>query len=106
MTGEEIHLRYADDLVRSTSVLVGPFDAQDVDSDGASVGLPLEELADSDQPRAYLYPSVPNEERSHRSTLRGRVRELRNATSDVVTPDSTDVDVLADASTLRKEALT
>lgn len=96
MTNEEIYRKYADDLVRFANALVGPFDAQDVVSDACLRSFRSNGWPAVTNHRAYLYRSVLNESRSqHRSTLRRRVREMRNATSDVEFSEHVDVDVLA-----------
>jgi len=96
MTDEEVYRKYADDLVRFASGLVGPFDAPDVVTDACLRSFRSNGWPTVANRRAYLYRSVLNEARSHhRSTLRRRLRELRNATSEVAPPDQVDVDVLA-----------
>jgi len=96
MTDEEVYRKYADDLVRFASGLVGPFDAQDVVSDACLRSFRTKAWPGVTNHRAYLFRSVLNEARSHhRSTLRRRLREIRTAPSEAVPPDQVDVDVLA-----------
>ncbi len=96
MTDEEIYRKYADDLVRFATGLVGPFDAQDVVTDACLRAFRATGWGGVANHRAYLYRSVLNQARSHhRSTLRRRLRELRTATSEEAPPVEVDVDVLA-----------
>ena len=96
MTDEEIYRKYADDLVRFATGLVGPFDAPDVVTDSCLRAFRSRGWGDVTNHRAYLYRSVLNQARSHhRSTLRRRVRELRAASPEVSMPVESDVDVLA-----------
>lgn len=96
MTDEEIYRKYADDLVRFATGLVGPFDAQDVVTDSCLRAFRSKGWADVANHRAYLYRTVLNQARSHhRTTLRRRVREMRTASPDVAAPMEVDVDVLA-----------
>ena len=96
MTNEEIYRKYSDDLVRFATGLVGPFEAQDVVTDGCLRAFRSRGWRDVSNPRAYLYRTVLNEARSHhRSTLRRRVREQRAAVADATAPVEVDVDVLA-----------
>ena len=96
MTDEEIYRKYADDLVRFATGVVGPFDAQDVVTDGCLRAFGSKDWHNVTNHRAYLYRSVLNQARSHhRSTLRRRLREMRTAPADAVAPVEVDVDVLA-----------
>jgi len=96
MTDEEIYRKYADDLVRFATGLVGPFDAQDVVTDACLRVFRSGGWSDVANRRAYLYRSVLNQARSqHRSTLRRRIREMRAAPPEVVPETEVDVDVLA-----------
>lgn len=95
-TDEEIYRKYADDLVRFATGLVGPFDAPDVVSDACLRAFRSQGWHDVANHRAYLYRTVLNQARSHhRSTLRRRLREIRTAASEVALPAEVDVDVLA-----------
>lgn len=101
MTDEEIYRKYADDLVRFATGLVGPFDAQDVVTDSCLQAFRSKGWDDVRNPRAYLYRSVLNHARSHhRSTLRRRLREMRIAGPEKSAPVEVDVDVLAAVDTL------
>jgi RNA polymerase sigma-70 factor (ECF subfamily) len=96
VSDEEIYRKYADDLVRFATGLVGPFDARDVVSEACLRSFGSRGWSTVTNHRAYLYRSVLNEARSHhRSTLRRRLREMRAATSELVPPAQVDVDVLA-----------
>jgi RNA polymerase sigma-70 factor (ECF subfamily) len=95
MTDEEIYRKYADDLVRFATGLVGPFDARDVVTDACLAAFRSRGWADVTNHRAYLYRSVLNHARSHhRSTLRRRLREQRAAGPESRPPVEVDIDVL------------
>jgi RNA polymerase sigma-70 factor (ECF subfamily) len=96
MTNEDVYRKYADDLVRFATGLVGPFEAPDVVTDACLRVFRSPEWRGVSNHRAYLYRSVLNQARTHhRATLRRRVRELRAAGPDVAAPVEVDVDVLA-----------
>lgn len=96
MTDEEIYRKYADDLVRFATGLVGPFDAPDVVTDACLRAFKADAWRDVANHRAYLYRTVLNQARSHhRSTLRRRLREMRSAPTEEVHVTDTDLDVLA-----------
>jgi len=80
---EEAYIKHSEQLVRMATVLVGPFDADDV------VAVAILRVFQSDQwigvrdPEAYLVRAVVNEARSfRRSAGRRRNRELRAARLD------------------------
>ncbi|HSF86904.1 MAG TPA: RNA polymerase sigma factor [Acidimicrobiia bacterium] len=101
MTDEEIYRKYADDLVRFATRLVGPFDAQEVVSDACLRAFRSRGWGDVANHRVYLYRSVLSQARSqHRSTLRRRLREMRSAPSGETPPVEANVDVLAAVNTL------
>ena len=96
MTDEEIYRKYADDLVRFATGLVGPFDAPDVVTDACLRSFGAKTWPAVTNHRAYLYRSVLNQARSHhRSTLRRRVREMRAALPERTNLNEADLDVLA-----------
>jgi RNA polymerase sigma factor (sigma-70 family) len=96
MTDEEIYRKYADDLVRFATGLVGPFDAADVVTDACLRAFGSTSWPTVANHRAYLYRSVLNQARSHhRSTMRRRIREHKAATPEAAAPQNIDVDVLA-----------
>lgn len=85
---------YATDLVRFATGLVGPFDAQDVVTDGCLKAFSSKSWNSVDNPRAYLYKAVLNQAHSaHRSASRRRAREARAAARDERTTPPVDVDV-------------
>lgn len=76
----EIYEKYASELVRLATGLVGPDDAPDVVADAFASILGSRSWEKVDDPRAYLYRTVLNEVRMrHRSTMRRRAREMRTA---------------------------
>jgi len=96
MTDEEIYRKYADDLVRFATGVVGPFDAPDVVTDACLRAFGSKAWPTVTNHRAYLYRSVLNQARSHhRSTLRRRVREMRAALPEHTHLNEADLDVLA-----------
>ncbi len=95
MTDEEIYRKYADDLVRFATGLVGPFDAPDVVTDACLRSFSTPGWKAVSNHRAYLYRAVLNHARSHhRSTMRRRVREMRVAPPEATWAPDVDVDVL------------
>ncbi|MFZ0627457.1 MAG: RNA polymerase sigma factor [Acidimicrobiia bacterium] len=74
----ETYEKYADELVRFATGLVGPDDAADVVADTFVRLFHSKTWPTVDRQRAYLYRSVANEVRMrHRSVIRRRARELR-----------------------------
>lgn len=81
----EIYGKYADDLVRFATGLVGPTDAADVVADAVIRALSSGSWPGVRDHRAYLTRAVLNEARMHhRSTLRRRAREAKASTADIV----------------------
>ena len=80
LTKAEVYEKYADQLIRFATGLVGPSDGRDVVS-AAVVNAMWSPSWDSVvNERAYLYKSVLNEaRRHHRETMRRRAVELRAA---------------------------
>jgi RNA polymerase sigma factor (sigma-70 family) len=78
LSDAETYEKYAGELVRFATGLVGPDDAADVVADAFVRVLGSASWPDVDKQRAYLYRAVLNEVRMrHRSTMRRRARELR-----------------------------
>jgi RNA polymerase sigma factor (sigma-70 family) len=76
----EIYGKYADDLVRFATGLVGPTDAPDVVSDAVIRAISSRAWTRVRNHRAYLTQAVLNEARMHhRSALRRRAREASAA---------------------------
>jgi RNA polymerase sigma-70 factor (ECF subfamily) len=72
----EIYTKYADELIRYASGLVGPSGAEDVMAAACARVLFREDLGQIEDVRPYLYRAVLNEARSqHRSTQRRLKRE-------------------------------
>lgn len=94
-TNAEIYGKYADDLVRFATGLVGPSDAQDVVSDAVVRVMWSKRWEDVTNYKAYLYQAVLNEARMHhRSTMRRRAREQRASSPDIVYPREVRPEVL------------
>lgn len=80
LSDAELYEKYAGELVRFATGLVGPTDAADVVADTFVRVLGSRSWPDVDQQRAYLYRALLNEVRMrHRSTMRRRAREIRAA---------------------------
>jgi RNA polymerase sigma factor (sigma-70 family) len=80
MTIEEAYRKWADDLVRYSTALVGPADASDLVAEAFANVLARGDSAWGTvvEPRGYLYRAVTNAARmSARSGARRRARELR-----------------------------
>lgn len=87
-SSREAYEKYAGELVRFATGLVGPDDAQDVVSEAFMKAFQSAGWSRVDNPRAYLYRVVTNEARMrHRSTMRRRARE-RRASQSPVTDDN------------------
>jgi RNA polymerase sigma-70 factor (ECF subfamily) len=78
LSDAETYEKYAGELVRFATGLVGPDDAADVVADAFVRVLGSASWRDVDKQRAYLYRAVLNEVRMrHRSTMRRLAREVR-----------------------------
>jgi RNA polymerase sigma factor (sigma-70 family) len=76
----EVYGKYAVEITRFATGLVGPSDAADVVSAAVLGCLSSGRWPAVDDPRAYLYRSVLNQARmTHRGSLRRAARELRTA---------------------------
>ena len=92
----ELYRKYAEELTRFATGLVGPSDAADVVSEAVLRCLSSPQWTGVRQPRAYLYRSVLNEAgRFHRGNRRRRSREERSATPEVVSQPELRPEVLA-----------
>ncbi len=90
----EIYAKYASELVRFATSLVGPTDAADVVSQAVVKSMWSTSWASVGNPRAYLYQAVLNESRMHhRGTMRRRAHEMKTASSDMVTVSALGIDV-------------
>ena len=94
----EIYRKYADDLVRFASGLVGPSGAEDVVANAVLRAISGAQWTRVSNQRAYLYRSVLNEATSqHRATTRRLNREIgahRRETAPGDDGSSVDLDVL------------
>ena len=92
---EEIYRKYADELVRFATGLVGPIDAQDVVSETCLRAFHAPKWPTVENHRAYLYRTMLNEvRRQHRSTLRRRLREVKASGPTTQDLNEADLDVL------------
>jgi RNA polymerase sigma factor (sigma-70 family) len=80
LSSAEAYEKYAGELVRFATGLVGPDDAQDVVSEAFVRAVRSRIWTAVEHPRAYLYRVVANEVRMrHRATMRRRARERKAA---------------------------
>jgi RNA polymerase sigma-70 factor (ECF subfamily) len=83
LTNEEVYSKYAGELIRFATGLVGPWDAEDVLSGAVISAMYSRHWPTVKNPRAYLYRSVLNEAlQAQRSAASRRVREIRTASRD------------------------
>lgn len=101
MNDAETYEKYAAELVRFATGLVGPDDAADVVADVFVSVLGARSWPGVDEQRAYLYRAVLNEVRMrHRSTMRRRARERRAADSEILFDPEVQPEVLEAMSVL------
>jgi RNA polymerase sigma factor (sigma-70 family) len=92
----ELYRRYAADLIRFATALVGPHDAEDVLATAVVHALGAPRWAVVENRRAYLYRAILHEvSKLRRSSRRRLAREQRAATSGAAELVARDVDVLA-----------
>ncbi len=97
----EMYRRYADELIRFATALVGPSFAEDVLATAVLNALATARWRSVENKRAYLYRSVVNEAaKVHRGTQRRTRRELQVAGAGSFEPDYVDPDVIAGLSDL------
>ena len=91
----EVYEKYAEELIRFATSLVGPSDAPDVLSVAVIRALASSQWAGVSNPRAYLYRSVLNAARSRRrAELQRRAREARYGASSAWEPAEVSQEVL------------
>ncbi len=94
-TNAEIYGKYADDLVRFATGLVGPTDAPDVVAEAMVRVMWSRRWPLVENYKAYLYRAVLNEARMHhRSTMRRRAREQRASITETLYPSEVRPEVL------------
>ena len=80
LSDAELYEKYADELIRFATGLVGPHESQDIVSTAVLSSLSTPSWSSVANKRAYLYRSVFNTAKSHgRSSMRRRAREERVA---------------------------
>lgn len=95
LTDAEVYEKYADELIRFATGLVGPSDAADVLSTAMLSALTSPAWGEVRNPRAYLYRSVANAARAtHRSDMRRQARESRHTGPDAYQHGNIRPDVL------------
>lgn len=96
LSDAETYEKYADELVRFATALVGPNDAADVVADTFLRVLGSRGWSEVEEQKPYLYRSVLNEVRMrHRSTIRRRAREHRATVPEAVHDPEVRPEVLA-----------
>jgi RNA polymerase sigma factor (sigma-70 family) len=94
LTRDEIYAKYASELARFATSLVGPTDAADVVSEAVVTSMWSPAWESVVNPRAYLYRAVLNESRMHhRRTTRRRSQEMKTASPEMVTVSELGIDV-------------
>jgi RNA polymerase sigma-70 factor (ECF subfamily) len=95
MTDGEVYSKYADELLRFATALVGPAGAEDVLGDALMNAFAARSWTGVQNRRAYLYRAVLNQARSvHRSTQRRLAREAAAAANDRYEPSALRAEVL------------
>ena len=95
MNNEQVYREYSAELTRYATGLVGPFDAADVVTDACLKAFASKNWPEVVNHRAYLYRTVLSVATDHhRSTLSRRLREMKTAGPEAITPKEIDVDVL------------
>ena len=95
MTDGEVYSKYADELLRFATALVGPAGAEDVLGDALINAFASRSWTAVQNRRAYLYRAVLNQARSvHRSTQRRLAREAAAAARDRYEPSAVRAEVL------------
>jgi RNA polymerase sigma-70 factor (ECF subfamily) len=94
VTRAEIYAKYASELARFATSLVGPTDAADVVSEAVVKAMWSPTWPSVINPRSYLYQAVVNESRMHhRRSTRRRSHEMKTASPDIITVSALGVDV-------------
>jgi RNA polymerase sigma factor (sigma-70 family) len=92
---EAVYQKYADELIRFATALVGPSDAPDVLSIAVLRALASPGWPEVRDPRAYLTRAVLNEARAgYRSAIRRRAREAKVAPPERIEPSEARPEVL------------
>lgn len=96
MDDAEVYTKYADELTRFASALVGPLLAEDVLASAVLSALSTPGWAEVENKRAYLYRCVASQaSRQSRSAEQRLRREMRSVSADSVASSGLDVDVLS-----------
>jgi len=108
-SNEEIYAKYAGELTRFATGLVGPSDAPDVVSSAVLSCMSSRQWPKVANPRAYLFRGVLlAAHQLHRSDSRRKLREEQSATSDCFEPPEVRPEILAavNALSVRQRAVT
>ena len=98
---EELYRKYADELTRFATGLVGPSDASDVVSEAVLSCLSSRGWTEVTDKRSYLYRSVYNKATEfHRASTRRRLRDQLSAKPELVESPEVRPEVLAAVSRL------
>jgi RNA polymerase sigma factor (sigma-70 family) len=93
---EDAYRKYADELMRFATGLVGPSDASDVVSGAIASCIGLQAWESVREPRSYMFRCVLNEARqTRRSELRRRAREARAVVPSVAQSSDVRPEILA-----------
>lgn len=95
MDDAAVYEKYADELIRFATALVGPSGAEDVLANAVLRAFGSRQWATVEHKRAYLHRMVWTEAYNQRRATRRRLRrEARSAPAEVVEPSLVDRDVL------------
>jgi RNA polymerase sigma factor (sigma-70 family) len=95
LSDEEVYSKFAEELIRFATGLVGPSDAEDVVSGAVLSAMYSQKWSSVQNRRAYLYRTVLNEARQQwRATARRRAREAKASPPEVWDVENSNPEVL------------